>query len=442
MITAPRRIALAALGIAMLTVVLVVLSPLRQLSADSTPGRIGGAVLRCNHSFDLAHVDWVEAMAARKHVYYWFLPDDAGEWTSVFGPAPAVIGAIAVADFGSGDTISDDSLRRRERVAAALLVALAAALLVIAVAARSTVTAAAIAGALAVLSFAGAASLGQGLYQATAALPFVTGALATEAWRMRRPALRFATPALLAVAVMLRPTIAPLVLGIGLAWAVRTRRDRRTWLVAAGIAIIAIAPLVAWNVVHLASPLPLGQWQANSLETGDVFSIGGALTGIAGLLVSPARGLLWFAPIALVGIVAGLRRERELQLVAAGCLLQLVAMAVFFKWHGGQAFGPRLLAEMVWVSSYLGCVPDPRRVVAAIAIAVTVVLGQLSLWRYDPDQWETRRHPQANPDAFWDVADSPIAAAILAEPIDPRAHTNDSDPRRTWTCTDRGLRTR
>jgi hypothetical protein len=433
-------VALAAIAIAIVAVVLAAASPLRETSGDTVPGRIGGAVLRCGGTFDLARVDWVKAALDQQRTFYFLHWDHVDEMTSVFGPGPAVVGALALLDLGEGDSISDASLRRRERLAAAMLVGLSAVLLMLAVYAIARATAAGkalawsvLAALVAVLSFAGAATLGQGLWQATTALPFVVGAVATLAWRVERPRLALVTPALLLVAVMLRPTIAPLVLGLGITWA-RDTRSRRTWIIATVIALLAAAPLVAWNAIHLYSPLPLGQWQSNARQASSVFSLGHAGTGVAGLLVSPARGILWFAPLALVGVVMGLRRS-PWRFVAGGLVLQLVAMALFFKWHGGQAFGPRLLAEATWIAIFLVATALPlgrARIVVAASALVTVVVGQLGLWSWRPEQWEARRVPEAHPSAFWDVADSPLASTIVSTPAMPHAH--DSPPTNGLTC--------
>jgi hypothetical protein len=461
------RLGLAAFAIAIVAVVLAAASPLRETSGDTVPGRIGGLVLRCGGTFDAARVDWVKAALDRKRTFYFLRYDHADEMTSVFGPAPAVVGALAVLDVGDGDSISDASLRTRERLAAAMLIALSAVLLFVAAmrppgaekragnadvgsrgapevdttlpsrsaapttgrsSSRATLSHATLAAAVAVLSFAGVATLGQGLWQATTALPFLVGALATLAWRTERPRLALVTPALLLLAVMLRPTIAPLVLGLGITWA-RDTRSRRTWIIAAAIALVAASPLVAWNAIHLYSPLPIGQWKANAREASSVFSIGNAGTGVAGLLVSPARGLLWFAPLALVGVVTGLR-SRAWRFVAAGVVLQLLAMALFFKWHGGQAFGPRLLAEATWIGIWLAL--GRVRIVAIACAAITILVGQLGLWSWRPEQWESRRVPEAHPSAFWDVVDSPLASTIVSTPKMPLAH--DSPPTNGLTC--------
>jgi hypothetical protein len=416
-------------GIAAITIALCVLAPLRQLSGDTVAGRIGGAVLRCTGSFDLSHLDWVKAETDNHGVEYYFWPDIAGEYTSVFGPGPAVVGAVAVADFGEGATISDDALRRRERDAAGVLLAIAAVLLVIACCARTTWPRALIGGGTAVLSFAGAATLGQGLWQATTALPPLMAGLALVAWKERAPRLAMAAPAALLLAVMLRPTIAPVAIAIGIAWVDRDHwRDRKRWLVATGLAAVVVAPLVAWNAIHYFSPLPLGQWHANARQAGNVF---GAPTAIAGLLVSPARGLLWFAPVALVGVATRLKHP-----IAIGVIVQVLAMAAFFKWHGGQAFGPRLLAEATWVAIWLAC--DARWAALVPAIGVTVIVGQLGLWKFQPEQWEARRRPEAHPDAFWDIRDNPITSVF--DPVTTTAY--DSPPKLYLRCDHGTVRSR
>jgi hypothetical protein len=403
-----------------------VLAPLRQTSGDTAAGRIGGLVLRCTGSFDLSRAAVVATLTNESKVLYWMLYDQAEEFSSTFGPAPAVVAAVALPDFGEGDELTDHSLRVRERGAAAVLVALSALLLAIALRARTSVLRATLGGALAAASFAGAATLGQGLWQASVALPPLVGALALLAWRNQRPRLTLAVPALALLAVMIRPTITPLALGIGVAWAVPTR-TLRPWLIATGIAVAIAAPFVVWNVIHLWSPFPINQWSGNARETSSVLSPGGFARGLAGLLVSPARGILWFAPITLVGIYCG----RQARWLAGGLLLQLALMATFFKWHGGVCFGPRLLAEATWVAIYLAFAYPTRALVERIAAAVTVAIGLLGLARYDPDRWDSRRTPERDASAFWDFADSPITAMVVDHPTRP---TNDAPPVRGYQC--------
>jgi hypothetical protein len=428
-----RTFTVSSLALAVVTIALCVLSPLRQTSGDAAAGRVSAAVLRCTGTFDVSRAEWIAKYTSRGRILYWMQRDESREYTSVFGPAPAVVGAIALADFGEGATIDDESLRARERAAAAVLLALAAALLAIAMGARASVARSIAAGALAAASFAGAATLGQGLWQATVALPFLAGALAALAWRDQRPRAALATPALLVVAVMIRPTIAPLALGLGVAWALPTR-DFRTWIIAAAIAVVAAAPFVVWNAIHLNSPLPLGQWTGNTRIETSVFSPLRLVHGLPGLVASPSRGLLWFAPIAILGMVLGfVRGDRTARIIAGGVVLQLVVMAMFFKWHGGLAFGPRMLAEATWLAIWLALAYPGARWLERACAAITVAVGLLGLALYTPDRWETRRKPEIDDSAFWDVADSPLTALVIDHETKP---TTDSDPVPAYRCAD------
>jgi hypothetical protein len=242
-------------------------------------------------------------------------------------------------------------------------------------------------------------------------------------------------PALAALAVMLRPTIAPLALGLGVAWAA-DRPPRRVWEIAAALAVVVVAPLAAWNLAHLGTPLPVAQFDTNAMlaeqAQATTFSAAHFGTGLAGLIASPARGVLWFAPIAVVGAFAAARRERVL---VAAVVLQWIAVATFFKWHGGMAYGPRLLAEAVWLGIWLAARAWPTRrgwrAVAYVAVAVTCLVGQLGLWAFRPEQWETRLGPDSHPDAVWNVVDSPIPST-LSHPDAPAS--TDSPARRELTC--------
>ncbi|HUJ61864.1 MAG TPA: hypothetical protein VLX92_25340 [Kofleriaceae bacterium] len=438
-----RRLGVVAGAIGVLAIALAVLAPLRPTSGDTVAARLGGLALRCGGGWDMSTVDWVHDMRVKHEMTYYQQFDERGQYSSIFGPAPALVMAIALADYGPGATIADAALRARERDAAACLVALAAALLAIACATRGGTGIAAAAGACAMCSFAGAATLGQGLWQATVALPVLVAALAALAWEARRPALALVAPAAIALAVMLRPTIAPLALGLAAAWALR-RRTRRTWIVAGAIALAACAPLVAWNAIHLWSPLPIGQLAGNSRLTDDVFTPGRAATGLLGLLVSPARGVAWFAPIAIAGVALGLRRRGAARWIAGGAVLQLVAMAVFFKWHGGLAFGPRLLAETTWVAIWLAADAWPDlarrgRIALAVLAAWTAIVGLCGLWRFHPEQWEMRRLPDTHAGALWDVADSPLPALFSTPSVAPM---HDSPPVAFERCMDGTIETR
>jgi hypothetical protein len=414
------KLALGAVGVAIATFAMCVLAPLRPTSGDTLGGRLGGLALRCDGDTDVSRIDWIRERAAVKRFYYWVMPDRTGQLVSVFGPAPAVVGAVAVLDVSRGDTISDDTLRRRERYASGFLIALAALLLVLAASARVGVAAASAAGLVAAGSFAGAATLGQGLWQASVALPFLIAGLATLAWRPKKPRLAYLTPGLLLVAVLVRPSIAPLAVGLGIGWALETR-DRKLWIGAAAIALAMALPWLVWNTVHLGTPFPSGQWHANKKMSEDThvfeLSLGHIGYALGGLLVSPGRGLLWYAPVVLFGTATAIRSKDRLERTTAICVIaQIGLITLFYRWWGGYAFGPRLLGETVWLCAWLVFVRPPQlRVLRAAAIAVTLIIGQLGLWHFRGEQWEDRRMPDIDENALWDFVDSPLTAMFVGE---------------------------
>ena len=74
------------------------------------------------------------------------------------------------------------------------------------------------------------------------------------------------------------------------------------------------------------------------------------LHGVAGLLVSPNRGLLVYAPVlvfALAGMGTALRgrQRRDFRLLAAGWGVNLLMLGAYSVWWGGHSFGPRLLTD-------------------------------------------------------------------------------------------------
>jgi hypothetical protein len=419
---------------AVVAIALVLASPVRAISGDTVPGRIGAVLVRCGGGFDLRRIGWMDA----ERRPYWAAQTADGAWVSVYGPTPALAGAVMLLDLHDGDALADDVLRVRERCAAALCLGVAVGLLALAARARRSAGASAAIGLVAAGSFAGAATLGQGLWQQTIVLPFVVGAIATLAWRGRA---LVATPALLALALVIRSAIAPLAVAGAVAW----------WPLAAGrrplaiaLAALAIGPLVAWNLAHLGSPISLAQWQANARYGTHVLGLAPGRVGYAlgGLLIGPARGLSWFAPIAILGVVAGLARgDRTQRVLAVGAVAQLAAVACFHMWWGGICFGPRFLAEAVWLGIWLAfAVEHPWRRLVRVAVAITLAVGLLGLFRWRAEQWETRRNPDIDQNALWDFMDSPIVALFGTVDDQPLALDAPDEPPRMRCVEHRVLR--
>ena len=142
---------------------------------------------------------------------------------------------------------------------------------------------------------------------------------------------------------VVRQTTAVAALGIA-PW----RRGTRI-LVSFSVGVAAgLLPLLAYNAVVFGAPFEQG-YGAKPFDTPP-------LEGLAGLLVSPSRGLFVYEPwalLALAGLVIarfakttrGALSERIADLVFAW-LAFVVVYATYAEWWGGRVFGPRFLDDL------------------------------------------------------------------------------------------------
>lgn len=92
----------------------------------------------------------------------------------------------------------------------------------------------------------------------------------------------------------------------------------------------------AYNFYRFGNPLAFGQqW---------TFSLSAIPVGLPGLLVSPARGLIWYSPCVLLAIV-GFRKAPRLEglLLVAIFTSFLLLHSFWTVWTGGWSWGPRFL---------------------------------------------------------------------------------------------------
>ncbi|MCC7043258.1 MAG: hypothetical protein IT183_05320 [Acidobacteria bacterium] len=227
----------------------------------------------------------------------------------------------------------------------------------------------------------------------------------------------------LALAVTARFQMAPLVLVLlaGLAWRVGPRR-------AAGPAILVAASLgglmfLQWHWFGH----PLGAMPGLTQLHPQVHAVAGPIsqtpwTGLAGLLVSPNRGLFIYSPVVLValaGLAPALRQFGGFGLgwgfAAAG--LQLVAYGAYAVWWGGHTYGPRYALDAIAPLVPAGAIalatvcrgPIGRSVCAAALVWSIVVAGTgaffTSNWNTSPV--DVDRHHER----LWDWNDLQIRRA-------------------------------
>lgn len=110
--------------------------------------------------------------------------------------------------------------------------------------------------------------------------------------------------------------------------------------------VLTLLALAGYNVVRFGAP-----WQ-----TGYQFGIGESFTadfgiGLYGLLASPARGILFYAPILLASVAgwpAFRRRHPAEAWLCLGIVAALIGLtAKWWQWWGGNSWGPRLLLPLL-----------------------------------------------------------------------------------------------
>jgi hypothetical protein len=177
-------------------------------------------------------------------------------------------------------------------------------------------------------------------------------------------------------------------------------------------------PQLAWNASHTGDPLAVVAYIASHSDKDVVFRLDPTwwTTGLLGLLASPARGLVFFAPIVLVELYAGLSRgDVRARVIAAAVIVHVAIVAAYRQWWGGWAFGPRMLSETVWLGALL--VPLDRssrlsRALLGAAAIATAGVGLLGTFRFELGAWDLRRDPDLHHDALWDLLDSPLVAIV------------------------------
>jgi hypothetical protein len=185
--------------------------------------------------------------------------------------------------------------------------------------------------------------------------------------------------------------------GLAIGWAVLTREGAAAALPAAALALLVLArdrrerlAFAGYGMLGAALPISLLLWY-NVYRFGHPLRHGyegegftaSLLEGVAGLLFSPGRGLLFYAPtvlLALPGARLLWRRDRALVLTAgmlfAGYLLMY---GRWWAWDGGWAWGPRFLVPtlpfLLLLAGEAMTQPAGRR--AALALGLLGFLAQL-----------------------------------------------------------------
>ena len=179
---------------------------------------------------------------------------------------------------------------------------------------------------------------------------------------------------------------------------------------------------------------------------------GSLLTGLAGLTVSPSRGILVFSPILVLALVGGYRvwrtrlatlSTREAQdavllgrYATLGSVAILMAYSQYLVWWGGHGFGPRYLTDLMPLATLLFVfgLADPvrpaqeaattrptlrlRSVAVVVLCAYSIGIQALGAFCW-PSPW-TLDGASVYVARLWDWRDNQIVSCIRAGPrVDP-----------------------
>ncbi|MFO0926128.1 MAG: hypothetical protein U0736_03690 [Gemmataceae bacterium] len=200
-------------------------------------------------------------------------------------------------------------------------------------------------------------------------------------------------------------------------------RAPRRGIVTIGLAALAYAPW-AW-LYHDVYGTPFGP---STTQLGALAWTTAWWVPLAGILVSPARGLLVYQPWLLLGLVVYLSRlrrslpavdpEREpwgwTGLLLTVVVLHLGLVASWRCWWGGHCWGSRLLAEVVPLLALLCVRPigllwqtlGGRR--AVVWTAALAFLLHFSAVHYYANNWNTTHDVDRDPAKLWDWKDAPF----------------------------------
>lgn len=217
-----------------------------------------------------------------------------------------------------------------------------------------------------------------------------------------------------ALAVANRPPM----IGFALLTAVYVwRHHRRGALAFAALPVLGALGLLAVNLAFFGRP-----WGGYAVSAATFESP--LLTGLAGLLASPNRGLFVFTPVMVFAAWGAVRVWRVrcdpwLRVLSAGVAFHLLFFAKVTEWWAGYTYGPRYMTDVLPALTLFlvyGLLPYWRVPVvrpAAVLLALYGVAVQaVGVYAAD-DMWNREPVPlEVAPQRVWDWSDMQIVRAL------------------------------
>ncbi len=176
-----------------------------------------------------------------------------------------------------------------------------------------------------------------------------------------------------------------------------------------------------YNYWRFGSPFDFGQAGA--------FSLGGVPIAVAGLLVSPGRGLLWYCPavVAVVLLPRPLFRRIDVALIAMVAAAYLLIYSTWSDWPGGWCWGPRFLVPALpGLMATTGVLSGRRLKALVLLIVIGFIVNSPNLaCYYERYYQEANAAGISDYSRVWTVRDAPIVRIwpTLIEELAVAKHT-------------------
>ena len=372
-------------------------------SYDSQPTKFAARELLLRSTI---HLDEVVRQTPEYAQRWGFILAADGHYRSVYSPVPSLLAAAIAWPFWAAGVIDVEAPRApalMAKAAASLLVALAVVLGYVSARQRITRSRAALLALGLGLGTGFWSTVSQTLWQTETAVLGL--ALATLAFARPEKRLDLQDTVLigigLALAGVTRPQLAPMV-AVLLAgtWARSHARHAAAATTIVALSAVAIALTnVQWFGHPLGAQALLQDVNAQLHDTGATFAL--SAEGLAGLLVSPSRGILIFSPIVLLAVVAmpGSFRagwRSPLPWCSAAIVAQYFLYGSYSVWWGGHTYGPRYMLDLLPLTVPLAATTMERlnrRSVwtwgSVLALAWSIAVAATGAFFYPHDRWNT-----------------------------------------------------
>jgi Dolichyl-phosphate-mannose-protein mannosyltransferase len=220
-------------------------------------------------------------------------------------------------------------------------------------------------------------------------------------------------------AIICRPSNAFIVIPIA-AYVLLRHRDQII-----GFCLAALPPFlgfVTYNTIYNGSPLSIG-FPGGNIDPLRLISVGAYMfqtplyEGLAGVLVSPGRGLFVYSPIFLVSVVGIAMIWWQPEQVLLKCLsfapvTIILLTSKWAVWWGGGSYGPRLLADITAILSLYLYLPFERArsrwfLKGVIAGLVVLSISLHALRVFGDGDWNGYPNVDRHPERLWSWVDSP-----------------------------------